>query len=143
MAPTQLFKNLGNDNHWIEIDLVGVTSNRDGIGAQIRATAEGVTQLREQDGGIHYRGQDHQRIHFGLGSNTMVDELTVRWPNGNMQVLQNVPADQIIEVVETNVVAVPGQNGIAGPIQLMGCDPNPFNPSTVIKFSLRGRRRSR
>lgn len=71
-APYQLFHNQGNSNHWLEIDLQGVASNRDGIGAQVFLTAGGVTQLREQSGGIHNAVQNHQRLHFGLADNTSV-----------------------------------------------------------------------
>ena len=115
---------------------MGVYSNRDGVGAQLHLTAGGVTQLREQNGGIHYRGQNHQRVHFGLGDNTMVDELRIRWPNGYIQTIEDIPADQIFEVIETNVVDVPDQDGIPAAVKLVGCYPNPFNPTTTIKFSL-------
>ncbi len=54
-GPYQLFHNQGNDNHWLEVDLEGVVSNRDGIGAQVFVTAGDVTQLGEQSGGIHHR----------------------------------------------------------------------------------------
>ena len=61
-----LYHNLGNGNHWLEIDLEGSRSNRDGIGAVVRLSAGGVTQTRVQDGGIHHRGQNFSRLHFGL-----------------------------------------------------------------------------
>ncbi|MBW2257577.1 MAG: CRTAC1 family protein, partial [Deltaproteobacteria bacterium] len=99
-GPHQLFRNLGNDNHWIEIDLEGVASNRDGIGARVLLTAGGVTQLREQAGGIHHRCQDHMRLHFGLGSNTEVEQLVVEWPSGAEQQLDSIDADQILHVIE-------------------------------------------
>ena len=99
-SPFELFRNLGNDNHWLEIDLEGVQSNRDGIGAQVFATAGGITQLREQNGGIHNGAQNDQRIHFGLADNDIVEELIVRWPSGIEQTLRNIPADQIIQIVE-------------------------------------------
>lgn len=99
-GPIQLFQNEGNDNNWLQIDLQGVTSNRDGIGAKILATANEVTQLREQSGGIHSRGQDTKRIHFGLADNNQVDLLEVTWSNGVNQKLTNIAANQIIEVVE-------------------------------------------
>ncbi len=108
-AQDQLFRNQGNDNHWIEIDLEGVQSNRDGIGAQIFATAGGVTQLREQSGGIHRSAQNHQRIHFGLGDNTQVDELVIQWPSGVVQRLENIPANQLIQVIEPSDNFSPGQ----------------------------------
>jgi hypothetical protein len=61
---------LGNRNHWLEVDLVGTASNRDGIGARLIATVGGIQQLREQNGGMHAKSQNHARIHFGCGSRT-------------------------------------------------------------------------
>jgi hypothetical protein len=80
-GPDQMFRNRGNLNEWIELDLVGTASNRDGIGARVLATAGGVTQLREHNHGYHRWSQDHQRIHFGLGSNSTVN-LRIEWPSG-------------------------------------------------------------
>ncbi len=100
-GPDQLFHNRGNGNHWLEIDLQGVLSNRDGIGAQIFATTpDGKIQLREQNGGIHRYAQNHQRIHFGLGGNTAIQRLVVHWPSGQVQELRDVPADQILRITE-------------------------------------------
>ena len=65
-GPKQLFHNLGNANHWMEFDLVGTTSNRDGIGARVYATTAGITQYREQNGGYHRWSQNFMRVHFGL-----------------------------------------------------------------------------
>ena len=88
-GPDVLIRNQGgNGNHWIELDLVGTNSNRDGIGAKVTATAGGVTQLREQNGGYHRDSQDHMRIHFGLGSNTSVS-VTVDWPDGSSDTYNN------------------------------------------------------
>lgn len=106
-GPHQLFRNLGNDNHWIEIDLVGRVSNRDGIGARVLVTAGGIAQLREQGGGMHNYAQDHQRLHFGLGSQTEVEQLVIQWPSGIVQVLENVAADQILQIVEPLLVYLP------------------------------------
>jgi PKD repeat protein len=101
-GPIQLFKNNGNNNHWIEIDLEGTLSNRDGIGARVFATAGGVTQLHEQGGGMHRDSQNHTRIHFGLGQNSTVQRLKITWPSGIVQVIENIPADRIIRVVESS-----------------------------------------
>jgi hypothetical protein len=98
--PPQLFHNLGNDNHWIEVDLVGTISNRDGIGARVIVTAGGRPQLREQAGGMHHFAQDDRRLHFGLANSRRVQRLEVQWPSGVTQVLTDVPADQVLRVVE-------------------------------------------
>ena len=99
-GPDQLFRNLGNANHWIELDLEGVVSNRDGIGAHVLITAGGVTQHRARDGGMHARAQNHKRLHFGLGPNTLVDQLVITWPSGIVQQFEMIPADQILTISE-------------------------------------------
>lgn len=96
----QLFRNVGNGNHWIMIDLEGTASNRDGIGAIVRVTAGGVTQMRVQDGGVHERGQNHSRLHFGLAKNTQVEKVTVQWPSGVVQELLSVKANQALHIKE-------------------------------------------
>jgi hypothetical protein len=101
--PPQLFRNLGNGNHWLEIDLEGTRSNRDGIGARVLVTSGGVTQLREQGGGMHHFAQNHTRLHVGLGANRRVQRLEVRWPSGVTQILTDVAADQVLRVVEPAV----------------------------------------
>ena len=99
-GPYQLFRNRGNSNHWIEIDLEGETSNRDGIGAIVFVDAGGIKQMRVQGGGMHAHAQNNKRIHFGLGKNTKVDKIVVRWPNGTAQELGNVDADRVLSVRE-------------------------------------------
>jgi hypothetical protein len=96
----RLYRNIGNGNHWIEFDLEGTTSNRDGIGAIVRVTAGGVTQMRLQDGGTHFRSQNHQRLHFGLAKNAQIEKITVQWPSGKAQELINVKSNQVLRIKE-------------------------------------------
>jgi len=99
-GPLQLFRNLGNGNHWLEVDLVGCESNQEGIGAEVILTAGGKTQMRTQDGGMHRHAQNHRRLHFGLGVQTLVDDLEVRWPSGTVDVLNDVIPDRILVLAE-------------------------------------------
>ena len=96
-----LYHNIGNANHWIEIDLEGTKSNRDGIGAVVYVTAGGVTQMRVQDEGVHERGQNFQRLHFGLAKYNKIDKITIHWPSGIVQELNGVNADQIMRIKES------------------------------------------
>jgi hypothetical protein len=97
----QLFRNAASSgNHWLMIDLEGTRSNRDGIGAVVKVTAGGVTQTRMQDGGVHHRGQNHARLHFGLAKQAQAEKISVRWPSGAVQELQAVKADQVLRVRE-------------------------------------------
>ena len=105
-GPCLLFRNtsgarVGDAGHWLAIDLEGTASNRDGIGAVVTVRAGGKSQRRFRSGGMHAFTQDSARLHFGLGTATKVDELEVRWPRGIVQVLRDVPADQVLRVKET------------------------------------------
>ncbi len=103
-GPDQLFRNIGSGNNWLQIDLQGTVSNRDGIGARLFATTpDGKTQLRENGGGIHWAQQDQKRIHFGLAQNQTVSELAIHWPSGILQKLKDVPVNQVLRVVESDV----------------------------------------
>ncbi len=96
----QLLRNTGNENRWLQIDLEGTRSNRDGIGARVFVTAGGLTQTRVQDGGIHHRSQNHSRLHFGLGSNQTAERIVIQWPSGVKQELTAVAANQCLRVRE-------------------------------------------
>ncbi len=100
-GPDQLLRNVSTgSNHWIQVDLVGQTSNRSGIGARVTVVAGGKTQRRLADGGMHRVSQNHGRLHYGLGTSTVVDELRVDWPSGLVQQLTGIAADQIVTVTE-------------------------------------------
>jgi hypothetical protein len=96
---TQLFRNTGNANSWLEFDLVGVASNRDAIGAKILVSSGGVTQYREQNGGYHRWSQNYSRIHVGLGVNDHAD-ISVQWPSGAVDTFTNVAANAIYIITE-------------------------------------------
>jgi hypothetical protein len=99
-GPHQLFRNEGNSNHWLEVDLKGTISNRDGIGARVIVKAGDKVQIREQRGGMHRLSQNHQRLHFGLGPYPNVDKLEIHWPSGHIQYIENIKANQFLQIEE-------------------------------------------
>ncbi len=100
-APGELFHNVStNTGHWVTIQLKGTKSNRDGIGARLELTAGGKKQMAERVAGSGYLSQDDGRMHFGLGMATKVEKLTVKWPSGKEQVLENLTVDRIMTVEE-------------------------------------------
>ena len=111
-GPNQLFRNLGNSNHWIQLDLVGTASNVDAVGAKVHASSGGVTQMRERNGSHHRWSHDMHRMHFGLGINNTVD-LTVFWPNGDTDIFIDVAADQFYKITQDPAAA---GNGTIEPI---------------------------
>ncbi len=120
-GPDQLLRNIGSGNNWLQIDLEGTVSNRDGIGTRIFATTpDGKTQLRESGGGIHWAQQDQKRIHFGLAQNEKINVLTIHWPSGIVQKLTDVPVNQVLQVVEEGVPsALPGDVNQDGQVDLL------------------------
>ena len=115
-GPDQLFRNIGSGNNWLQIDLEGTVSNRDGIGARLFAgTPDGKTQLRENSGGIHRAQQNQKRIHFGLAQNDKVTELVINWPSGIVQKLKDVTVNQVLRVVEDGI-----QTSLLGDVNIDG-----------------------
>lgn len=94
-----LYRSNGHDHHWLTVDLVGVQSNCDGIGARVIATAGDLRQMRQILGGLGYY-QDEMVAHFGLGARDRVESLEVRGTSGQVDELYDIPADQRIRVFE-------------------------------------------
>ena len=99
--PGQLFRNdRNNSNHWIALRLIGVLSNRDGIGARIQLTAGPRKLYGQAKGGMSYLSASDPRLYFGLGSQNQVDLIEISWPSGKTDRLRNVPCDRFITVKE-------------------------------------------
>jgi hypothetical protein len=101
-GPAELFRNVGNANHWLEIDLEGTRGNRDGIGADVQVWTGARRQQRTRGGSVHSFAQDHARLHFGLGKATKADRIRVRWPSGAVSELEDVAADRVLTIREPN-----------------------------------------
>src|SRR5207302_322744 len=98
-APAQYFVNhVPNRGHWLRVRLRGRQSNRDGIGAIIRARAGDLRMMRVVTAGDGYASQYSRVAHFGLGDATAVDELSVMWPSGVEQKFKGVGVDRLIEI---------------------------------------------
>lgn len=103
-----LFWNNGNSNHWIQMKLMGTTSNQSAIGTRIRLKSNNRWQQREINSQSGIGGQSSYRNHFGLGRATQVDSLEIHWPSGMIQVITNVPADQVLMITEETGSKVEG-----------------------------------
>ncbi len=90
-----------NGNHWIKIRAIGVKSNRSGIGTRVKCVTGDHAQIDEVRSGGGYLSQNDLRVHFGLGMAKKVDLLELRWTSGQVDVLRNVAADQVILVRES------------------------------------------
>ncbi|HMK31481.1 MAG TPA: CRTAC1 family protein [Terriglobales bacterium] len=108
-APMILRNDTATPNRWITLQLVGTRSNRLAIAARVKAVAGSLVQIDEVHSGGSYLSQSDMRIHFGLGSADRVDRVEIRWPSGQTQTLQNLPAGRFY-VVKEGVGVVPAES---------------------------------
>lgn len=98
---TFLLRNRGEYGHnWIKLDLEGTRSNRDGFGSRILLTSEDRQWAAEANCPASFLSSSDPRVHFGLGKSEQVDRIEIRWPSGTIQVLEQVPVNQILKIQE-------------------------------------------
>ena len=100
-SPAEMFRNVSPGGaHWLTVKTVGTRSNRDGIGAKLRLESASGVQYNHVTTSVGYASSSDVRVHFGLGPDTLVKSLEIRWPSGLRQELHDIPADQVLTVVE-------------------------------------------
>jgi hypothetical protein len=113
--PSLLLNHCDHGNHRVLFRLLGTRSNRLAIGARVTVRTGRMTQISEVKAGSSYISQSDLRQHFGLGSSARIDEVEVRWPNGNREKFQGLPADFIYTIAEgqgvQERVSLPPANG--------------------------------
>ena len=102
LRPTILRNDSPPENHWLQIRLQGVKSNRDGVGARVKVTAGELTQIDEVHSGRGYQSHYGMRLHFGLGRHDRVDRIEVRWIGGGVDVVENVAVDRLLTIRESS-----------------------------------------
>ena len=98
--PSLLRNDLPRGPHWVSLLLEGTRSNRSAIGATVTLTAGPLRQTNAVLSQSSFLSQNDRRLHFGLGSSTHFDHVTVHWPSGLIEEYPGGPADQFIHVVE-------------------------------------------
>jgi len=100
--PPNLYRNnLKSGNHWLTVQLETSPRskcNRDAIGARVTVVTDSGRQIRERDGGNGFSGQSDPRLHFGVGADKQIKLLEVRWPDGGLEYLENIPCDQLLTI---------------------------------------------
>jgi tetratricopeptide (TPR) repeat protein len=102
-----LHNQAGVHGHWLTLGLVGVRSNRDGVGARVALKAGDAWQTRQRFGGGSYQSSGDPRIHFGLGEANRVSQLEVRWPSGQIDRYDNLEVDRGYLLREEATAAAP------------------------------------
>ena len=99
-----IYVNGGNANNWITINTEGVESNRNGIGARVKVTSALGSQIRDVRSGEGFRFMSTLNTHFGLGADTEITNITITWPSGIVDTLDDVAVNQVLTVVEGSTV---------------------------------------
>jgi hypothetical protein len=96
-----LFQNVTtNSNYWVGLYLRGTRSNRDAIGASVQVASCGKTQFDTVRNGGSYLSRNDPRLHFGMGACSKVDRVTIKWPRGTVQVLNELPVNRYSTIEE-------------------------------------------
>ena len=138
---------VSNSNNYIFFNLQGVQSNRNAIGAKIKLYGPWGVQVREVRSGEAYGIQNSLAVHFGLGAATTIDSAYIIWPSGNVDVLENITANQSVDVLEGSSPLSTGKLGKENGISVY---PNPtaglftinlmkYNSGKLILRDLSGR----
>ena len=86
--------------HSLTIELAGSSCNRDAIGARVTVVSGSTQQMRTVSTGDGYLSQSTSRLHFGLGDAARVDQIHIRWPDGDEDTYQDVDADQRLVITQ-------------------------------------------
>jgi hypothetical protein len=100
-SPRILMNAADSGNHWIVLALTGHKSARDAIGAKVKlTTASGRTLYNHVAISVGFMSSSDKRVHFGLGQETKISSVEIRWPSGIQQILKNIKADQFLKIDE-------------------------------------------
>ncbi len=106
--PNKLWENVTNNgNHWVTLKLVGDSSNRSAFGARVEVTTNLTTIVKEVSGGAGRGSTNDPPLEFGLGAATTIQQVSIRWPNGNTTTHNNLAIDQFHTLNEAQGPAVP------------------------------------
>ena len=99
-ARPSLLRNSGSRGTWLLVQLEGVHSNRDAIGARVSVSIRGRRLSSEIQGGSGYISQNDSRLHFGLGNDDRYDRIEVQWPSAGKEIFEQGKANQIVVLRE-------------------------------------------
>lgn len=102
-APQVLVSDLAQQKaiHWLKVVLVGIRSNRNGLGATVRVHAGGQTYTKYNDGKSGYLSQSVLPLYFGLGDARKIDRVEVDWPSGLKQVVTSgLRENRVLRITE-------------------------------------------
>ena len=103
---TNVLFNNGNTNKWVNVNLQGIQSNRNGIGARVEIHGAWGQQIRYVQSGTGFQNMSTLTAHFGIGQATTITQVVIKWPSGIIDTINNVTPNQSLLVVEGATLAV-------------------------------------
>ncbi len=97
---TTIYYNSQNDNNWVKVNLQGVQSNKNGIGARVEIYGAWGKQIRDIRSGEGFKYMSTLNAHFGIGEATEIDSILVKWPSGNIDNIISPNINEAVTVVE-------------------------------------------
>jgi hypothetical protein len=113
--PDVLWLNNGNANNYLALNLIGTESNRNAVGARVEIYGPWGVQIREVRSGESYGINNSFQVHFGLGQETTVDQVVIKWPSGIIETFDDVNANQALTVIENTCISQPATITADGP----------------------------
>jgi len=95
-----VFLNSGNANNWVKVNLQGVQSNSNGIGARIEIYGDWGRQIRDIRSGEGFKFMNTLNAHFGIGTATEIDSIHIKWPSGIIDAIYNPNINEATLVIE-------------------------------------------
>lgn len=102
---TTVFYNQPNGNNWVKMNLKGIESNSNGIGARVEIHGAWGKQIRDVQSGIGFRHMGTLNPHFGIGLATAIDSVIVRWPSGQVDLICNPAINSTLYIEEGSGLA--------------------------------------
>lgn len=98
--------NNGNSNKWLNVNLQGIQSNRNGIGARVEIHGSWGQQIRYVQSGTGFQNMSTITAHFGIGQATIINQIIIRWPSGIIDTINDVASNRNVLVVEGSTLAI-------------------------------------
>jgi hypothetical protein len=99
-SPTILRNESPGGNHWLQLQLRGAHTNRDGVGARVSVTAGDLVQVDEVHSGRGYQSHYGSRLQSGLGQREKIDRIEVRWVGGGVEEFPPPEVDRLVTLIE-------------------------------------------
>ena len=119
-----------NANNWIKINTVGTDSNINGIGARVEIITPDGKQIRDVRSGEGFKFMSSLNTHFGIGTETSIDNITIYWPSGIVDFISNPAINTTLNIVEGSTLSIEDESLIDVSIY-----PNPVEDILTIETS--------